>query len=402
VARPDGGRFLPGSLSAIPGHTTASDRLSSSEPKLARIGLIVNPVAGIGGRAALKGSDDRALVEQARALGAEQVAPGRAVQALQTLAPAGREVELMAGAGEMGEDEARAAGFDASVVGVARAATTAEDTRAAATAMAEAGVDLLLFAGGDGTAVDVLRAIGERVPVVGIPAGVKMHSAVFGVNARSAGELALAVVRGRAREPVDAEVMDVDEEALRAGFVSPRLYGYLRVPVEPSLVQAGKARSGAAERQAQDGIAAHIVERVLPGRLCLIGPGTTTRAIMTRLGLTKTVLGVDAVRDGELVAADADERTLLALVEAEPARVIVTPVGGQGFVFGRGNQQLSAPVLRQVGPDGIVIVATDAKLAALGGRPLLVDTGDAEVDEMLSGYRRVIAGYEREVVYRIG
>jgi predicted polyphosphate/ATP-dependent NAD kinase len=366
-----------------------------------RLGLVVNPVAGIGGRYALKGSDDPALVEQARARGAEPVAPGRALDALRVLASAKRELPLVTYPGTMGEDEAREAGLAARTIGSVGATTTAADTRAAAAAMADEGIDLLLFAGGDGTAVDVLQAVGERVPVLGIPAGVKMHSAVFAVNPRSAGRLALVAAEGGVRETAEAEVMDVDEEALRAGVVSPRLYGYLRVPVEPGLLQGGKARSAASDRAAQQAIAAHVVDHLLGDGLCLIGPGTTTRAILAALGLPKTVLGVDVVRGRGLVASDADETTLLELLEHERGRIVVTPVGGQGFLFGRGNQQLSARVLAQVGRENLVVVATEAKLAALGGRPLLVDTGDAAVDAALAGYVRVIVGYEREVVYRI-
>jgi predicted polyphosphate/ATP-dependent NAD kinase len=366
-----------------------------------RIGLVVNPIAGIGGRYALKGSDDPRLVEQARGRGAEPVSPARAVDALRVLASARAELELISYPAAMGEDEARAAGFEPRVVGTVRDVTTAADTRTAAAAMVGEGVDLILFAGGDGTAVDVLEAVGDRVPVLGIPAGVKMHSAVFAVNPRSAGRLALLVVQGTTREQAEAEVMDVDEDALRAGVVSPRLYGYLRVPVEPGLLQGGKARSAASERAAQRAIAAHVVDHVLGDRLCLVGPGTTTRAILEALRLPKTVLGVDVLRGRELVAADADEAVLLDLVKTESARVVVTPVGGQGFLFGRGNQQLSARVLERVGRENLVVVATEAKLAALGGRPLLVDTGDARVDAMLAGYLRIVVGYEREVVYRV-
>jgi predicted polyphosphate/ATP-dependent NAD kinase len=287
------------------------------------------------------------------------------------------------------------------VIGLVGAETTAADTRAAAKAMAEEGVDLLLFAGGDGTAVDVLEAVGGRVLALGIPAGVKMHSAVFAVNPRSAGRLALLVAEGRAQATMEAEVMDVDEDALREGVVSPRLYGYLRVPVEAGLVQGGKARTAASDRAAQQAIAAYVVDRLLQDRLWYVGPGTTTRAILEAVGAEKTVLGVDVVRERELVVADADEETLLRLASHEPASVIVTPVGGQGFVFGRGNQQLSARVLREVGLENVVVVATESKLAALAGRPLLVDTGDARLDRELAGYVRVVTGYDREVVYRV-
>jgi len=176
------------------------------------------------------------------------------------------------------------------------------------------------------------------------------------------------------------------------GFTSSDLawvvHGYLLVPVEPSLVQSGKARSGPGEQAAQAGIAGHVIDHVLDEHLCLIGPGTTTRTIMKGLGLEKTVLGVDVVRGRELVAADADEARLLQLTDGADARIVVTPVGGQGFVFGRGNQQLSARVITQVGCSNVTIVATDTKLAALGGRPLLVDTGDRDGYPRPSGFPR--------------
>lgn len=352
----------------------------------------MNPLAGIGGRLALKGSDDRALVDAALAAGSTPVAAERTRVALAALDPA---ATLLAAGGAMGADLAGTAVTDA------RASTTADDTRAAARALVEAGVDLLLFAGGDGTAVDILDAVGDRVPVIGIPAGVKMHSAVFGVTPRRAGELADAFLHGRVARTAPAEVMDVDEADLRAGTISPRLHGYLRVPVARALVQGGKARTAPAEASAQAAIAAHVVDRLLGEGPVLVGPGTTTAAIMTALGLHKSVLGIDVIAGGRLVLPDVDEEELLRFA-TPAARVIITPVGGQGFLLGRGNQQLSPRVLRAIGIDRIAIVATVAKLAALGGRPLLVDTGDTQLDEELTGYRRVVTGYGHETVYRIG
>ena len=351
----------------------------------------MNPVAGVGGRLALRGSDDRGLIEAALARGAAQAAGERARTALAAL-PA--DVEILAAGGAMG------AGIAGTPITPAIRASTAADTRAAAIALAEAGVDLLLFAGGDGTAVDVLAAVGTRLPVIGIPAGVKMHSAVFGITPRHAGELAAAFAAGRVCGDAPAEVMDVDETDLRAGVISPRLHGFLRVPVAAGFVQSGKARSAPAEAAAQAAIAAHVVELVLGHGVALIGPGTTTGAVMTALGLPTSMLGVDVVQGGRLIAADADEKALLALSGAD-AIVVLTPVGGQGFVLGRGNQQLSARVLRAIGPERLRIIATESKLAAFEGRPLLVDTGDPELDAALAGYRRVVTGYRHETVYRI-
>jgi predicted polyphosphate/ATP-dependent NAD kinase len=366
-----------------------------------RLGLVVNPIAGVGGPTALKGSDDPSLVAAALAGGADAPAPRRAGVALAALADAGAELEVLAGPLEMGEQAARAAGLGVEAVGsIEPGRTSAADTRRIARMLADRGVDLLLFAGGDGTAADLLAAVGERVPVVGIPSGVKMHSAVFATSPRAAAEVVLALAAGRVRELAEREVMDVDERAVRDGLVSPRLHGFLLVPVAPALLQSGKSRSLPAERAAQEGIAAYVAERYLDG-LVLVGPGTTTRVLLEQLGYEKAVLGVDVLRAGGLVAADVDERTLFDLVSHEPARAIVTPVGGQGFLLGRGNQQLSPRVLRRIGPGRVVAVATEAKLAALAGRPLLVDTGDRELDAAFAGYRRVVTGYGREVVYRV-
>ena len=364
------------------------------------LGLVVNPIAGMGGRFALKGSDDPELLAAARERGASPVAPQRAVEALRSLAPVRERLKLTY-PGEMGETEARAAGLEPVVVGSIGAVTSSADTRAAVCAMAERGVDLLLFAGGDGTAVDVLEAIGDRLPVLGVPAGVKMHSAVFAVNPKSAGG---ASHYASSTVPFATSARPRSWTSTRRSWwrlVSARLHGYLKVPVEPRLVQGAKTRSLAGELAAQEGIANHLVEHVLDDRTWFVGPGTTTRAVLQTLGLEKTLLGVDVIRDGRLLVADADEQTLLEVAAAGEAGIVVTPVGGQGFLFGRGNQQLSAPVFERVGRDRIVVIATEVKIAALGGAPLRVDTGDAALDESLSGYMRVIVAHNREIVYRI-
>jgi predicted polyphosphate/ATP-dependent NAD kinase len=368
-----------------------------------RLGLVVNPIAGMGGRLAFKGSDDVALVAAARARGEAAVAPARATEALRRLSALGGDVEVLAYAGAMGEDEARSAQLAPTVLGSTSRVTTAQDTRTAAAAMAERGVDLLLFAGGDGTAVDVLQAIGDRIPVLGIPAGVKMHSAVFAVNPRSAGELAASLAQDGVRSVRPAEVMDVDETLLRAGSVSARLHGFLNVPDARQHLQSAKARSLGSEAAAQDAIAHHLIDQVLGDGTWLIGPGTTTGVILARLGLEKTLLGVDVVRDGRCQIADADERSLLELLKTQDwdCGIVVTPVGGQGFLFGRGNQQFSARVIDQVDRERIVIVSTEAKIARLGGAPLRVDTGDPELDASLAGYTRIVVGYNREIVYPV-
>lgn len=365
------------------------------------LGLIINPIAGLGGRVGLKGSDGLVVQQRARELGARPAAGERAAQALQVLA-AVAGLELVTCPGEMGAEAALAAGLVPTVIGtIVPGHTTAEDTRRAAREMRERGVDLLLFAGGDGTARDVYDAVGLLLPVVGIPAGVKIHSAVFATGPRSAGELAALYLEGRVSRLREAEVMDIDEESFRRGVLAARLYGYLRVPQRSALLQGAKVGGGPTEPEVLSALARAVAERVEDDCLYILGPGTTTRAIAAALGLEKTLLGVDVLLGRRLLAADVGEARLLELVHERPARIIVTPIGGQGYLFGRGNQPISPAVIMAVGPGRLLVVSTPEKLQSLRGRPLLVDSGDAAVDRMLSGYVRVVTGYREETVYRV-
>ena len=368
-----------------------------------RLGLIINPVAGIGGRVGLKGSDGAEIQKRALALGAVPQAPSRAVEALERL-KAVEGLQIVTYPGEMGEDAARACSFEPEVIGaITPGQTTAEDTRDAASEMQRRGVDLLLFAGGDGTARDIFRAVGTDLPVLGIPAGVKIHSAVYATHPRSAGQLAALYLQGRVAGLREVEVMDIDEEAFRQNTLSARLYGYLKIPFRTSLVQSQKMPS-TGEASALAAIAEDIVTKMGEDVLYIIGPGTTTRAIAEEMGLDKTLLGVDAVLNGELVARDASESQLLALLDEHgegKIRIVVTPIGGQGYLFGRGNQQISPQVIERVGREQIIAVSTPEKLYALGSQPLLVDTGSRAVDEMLSGYLTVVTGYNERAVRKV-
>ncbi len=364
-------------------------------------GLIVNPIAGIGGRVGLKGSDGAEIQRRALELGAVPQSLNRAIQALERIKPVD-DLEVITYPGEMGEDAARACGFQPTVIGsIKPGETTPEDTVEAAQEMLRLSVNLLLFAGGDGTARDIYNAIGHSLPVLGIPAGVKIHSAVFATNPRSAGDLAALYLRGRVSRLREAEVMDIDEEAVRLGVVSARLYGYLKVPFQRRLLQGLKTPSSPGEQAAMAAIAADVVSNMEDGWLYVIGPGTTTRAITTRLGLDKTLIGVDVVAEGKLIAADVNESQLLKLIEGHKAKIIVTPIGGQGYIFGRGNQQISPGAIREVGRENIVVVSTTGKIHSLGGRPLRVDTGDQELDRMLGGYVQVVTGYDERIIYRV-
>jgi predicted polyphosphate/ATP-dependent NAD kinase len=363
-----------------------------------RLGLIVNPIAGMGGAVGLKGTDTAATLAEARARGAVPRAAERMAVALAALLARNVTPEIVAAAGNMGEAVARQEGLPPiTVPGGAAWTTHGSDTTRAAAALVAQGVELILFAGGDGTARCVYQGIGETVPALGVPAGVKMHSAVYATTPSAAGELAARFLRGGMRLR-SAEVMDIDEDAYRAGAVSARLFGVLSVPDDQAAVQGLKVGMVNRDPAAMAGIADDIAERMRPGQLVVIGPGTTTRAIAQRLGVAKTLLGVDLIRDGLVVCADATEAELLAAIEPGASDVIVTPIGGQGHFIGRGNQQISPAVLRRAGLQHLRVVATPEKLALLHNATLRVDTGDAELDRALAGYVRVITGYRRAAI----
>ncbi|TDD39991.1 ATP-NAD kinase [Actinomadura sp. KC06] len=370
-----------------------------------RFGLVVNPVAGLGGRVGLKGSDGADVQARARALGATPRAGERAELALAELrSRLDGGITVRTAAGSMGADAVASAGLTPEICYEPGSPTRASDTVRAAAALAPL-VDLLLFAGGDGTARDVLDAVALSVPVLGVPTGVKMHSAVFGVGPRAAGEAAALMAAGGVllRE---AEVMDLDEDAVRDGRASARLYGHLRVPDIPVRVQQRKMGGTVTSPASVSGIAADLARRLGgggpgPSGLLVLGPGGTTRAIAAALGADVPVMGVNVLAGGRVLAADVSAAELEALVKASPAWIAVTPIGGQGFLLGRGNQQISPDVLRAAGRDRLVVVATEAKLASLGGRPLLVDTGDEELDDELRGHLPVLTGHGRTAMYPV-
>ncbi len=375
------------------------------DPPVRRLGVIVNPIAGMGGRCALKGTDGAEILARARGLGAEPEAPGRALTALKALAAAGDGLEILTVSGPMGEDELRAAGLEPTVLFATDGdATSGADTRRAAREMIARGVDLLLFVGGDGTARDVCAEAGEDTVCLGVPAGCKIHSGVYGINPRGAGELAALYLAGRSPRVKQAEVMDIDEEAFREGRVTAELYGYLTVPADEARVQGGKAGRTQSEEHVLDAISYYLRDRLEPDCLAILGTGSTLLGVKRRLGIEGTLLGVDVVRGSELLAADASERDLLELLGpagGPPATIVVTVIGGQGYIFGRGNQQISPRVIERVGREHIIVVATKGKLAGLAGRPLLVDTGSEAVNELLRGYMRVVVGYDEEMVVRV-
>ncbi len=363
-----------------------------------RIGFVINPRAGLGGPLACKGSD-RLPPETRGTRGAE-----RAARALRPLVERRHQLSFVTAPGPMGEDLLAALGFDYRVLGTLGDPdlTGPDDTVAAVAAFQREGVDLVLFAGGDGTARDISGVVAPGQVVLGIPAGVKMHSGVFAVSPEAAAAVLLLLLDGKLVDVREQPVRDMDEAALARGEIRVRSYGDMAVPEAGGFVQRVKDSGREVEALVLEDIAADISELMIPGVLYLLGPGSTTFAIKEHLGIAGTLLGVDAVRDGELLGEDLDEGAILGLLSDCPQAVIVlTPIGGQGILLGRGNQQFSPRVLRQVGRDGLLVVATKTKITALEGRPLLLDTNDPELDKGLSGFIQVITGYRDRILYPV-
>lgn len=367
-------------------------------------GLLINPVAGLGGAVALKGSDGADVQAEARARGGVARGRERAARALAAAGVAAHQVRWLSWGGPMGADVLAAAGTAAEILGQPAQPSRAEDTGLAARAMRAAGADLLVFCGGDGTARDVLVAVGTELPVLGIPAGVKMHSGVFAATPESAGGLIAALVEGGLVRAAVAEVRDLDEAALRTGVVRPRFYGEMAVPEAGGFLQHTKEGGRESEALALQEIVAEVTERIAErGGIYLLGPGGSLMAVKTALGLPGTLLGVDVLHDGREAGRDVDAAWLVRYLSSHdaPATLVVSFTRGQGFLLGRGNQQLSPAVLRRIGREHLWVVGTRTKLVSLDGRPLLIDTDDPELDRHWSGLVRIITGYQDSLFYRV-
>ncbi|MFY8273143.1 ATP-NAD kinase family protein [Pseudoalteromonas sp. SSDWG2] len=368
-----------------------------------KLGFIINPVAGLGGSVALKGSDGAETAAKALALGAEPKSHLRAKAALEQLIPHQKQLQIYTASAVMGEYVAKDLGFNVDVVYQCNEPTTEIDTHAAAQALVNVGVDLILFAGGDGTARNICQAISDKVPALGIPAGCKIHSGVYAITPKAAGRVVEMLVKGELVTLADSDVMDIDEDAFRAGTVRAKRYGEMRVPSELRYVQAVKNGGGKEiDELVLADIAAHVVSEMDEDWQYVMGSGSTVAAVMEEMGLENTLLGVDLVHNQELIGQDMTAAQLLDACQQKPTKLVITLIGGQGHIFGRGNQQLSPTIIRAIGKENIILIATKSKLQALEGRPLICDTGDSELDDELSGYIQVTTGFNDHVLYAVG
>lgn len=378
-----------------------------------KLGFIINPVAGLGGSVALKGSDD--MVNEALELGAIPQANNRAALALEVLIPYQDSIEIYTASNQMGEDCAIALGFNVSVsYQMKTECTTAIDTHLAVEALIRKEVDIILFAGGDGTARDIAKSVItdelQPIPVLGIPAGCKIHSGVYAVTPKAAGRIIELMVNKELVTLSSGDVMDIDENLFREGVVKAKRYSEMLIPSELRYVQAVKSGGKESDELVLQDIAADVIDIMADAQdtQFIIGSGSTTAFLMEELHVNNTLLGVDLVCEQSLIANDLTEAELYDSIKCYPGitKLVVTLIGGQGHIFGRGNQQLSPRVIRSILSqegyrENIIVIATKAKLAELVNKPLISDTGDEKLDQELSGIMTITTGYKDHVLYPI-
>ncbi len=367
-----------------------------------KLGLVINPFAGIGGRVGLKGSDGELIKEKALSLGGLKLAGEKTKNCLNQFAEYFSKIEVYTVSSDMGAEVCTDIGLGFQVVYQAAQPSSGSDTKNAVKILQQQDLDLLLFVGGDGTARNVFEVYNEHQAVLGVPAGVKIHSGAYAISAEAAGLLVRDLIEGKMLSLVEADVVDIDEQAFRQGKVKARKYGYLQIPSLLQYVQAVKQGNQEVEELVLDDIAAELIESMQDDTYYVIGSGTTCAVIMQQLGLENTLLGSDIIYRGSLYQSDVVEKDLLELLSGGVKVIfIITVIGGQGHILGRGNHQISPEVIKQAGWKNFQIIATKSKLNGLNGRPLLVDTGDIELDHQLFGSKKVITGYRDFVLYPI-
>lgn len=368
-----------------------------------KIGLLINPIAGMGGKVGLKGTDGQAILAEAISRGAVPESARKAVKALEKLQPLKADIQFLVASGEMGQDVVVDLGFKYEVIHQMTSESSVEDSRQLLEKLLREEIDLILFAGGDGTARDVADTLPfeKEIPVIGIPTGVKIHSPVYAVTPEDAGELAFKFLSDHPLAILEKEVIDIEEAAFRRDKIITKVYGYLHVPYDESHMQNLKSPSLQSDADAQISGALQVIDDMKPDVFYIIGSGSTTHRILEELGLKGTVLGIDLVKNKELIAKDVYEQQILDLIGEAPAKLVVTPMGGQSYVFGRGNQQLSDKVLAKLDKEDLIILSTPTKLHSLKRQPLLIYTGNPEIDQKISGFYKVVTGYGQYSMYKI-
>lgn len=367
-----------------------------------RLALIINPYAGIGGEAALKGSDGQ--TEQALAYSSELRTPKRTQRFLQALGDCLPAIDFITAEGLMGQQVLEQENATVRYIAKVEQPSKASDSKRVALELAQQQPDLLVFVGGDGTARDMVDSIGLSVPALGVPGGVKMQSAVFAISPEAAAEVVKQMIAGDLVQVSERDVRDIDEQALREGRVRSQYYGGLLVPEQAQWIQAVKEGGREDERLVAEDIADYLSEiMVEQEKLMIVGPGSTTATWLEKLGIDYTLVGFDAILNGELLQKDLTARDILALLDRYPdALVVITPTGNQGFLLGRGNQQLNVEVLKRLDKSQFLIIASQSKLRSLEQRPLLIDSNDRALDQALAGFYPIITAWQQQILYPVG
>ncbi len=372
-----------------------------------RFGLIINPFAGIGGKVGLKGSDGVDIREEAFARGATKQAENRARTTLAPLVELASSVEWLCASGSMGQNLLKELGFKHTLVYQAKNPSEDLDTLELVKLLNQQDLDLVVFVGGDGTARNICSVIKPNLPVLGIPAGVKIHSGVYAITPKAAFKVLENILANKMVSLIEASVMDIDENAFREGHVKAKKYGTMLVPAEHEYIQATKVSTSQLNKEHevvyQADIAEFVIEQFDDDFHYLIGSGTSCAAVMDALDLPNTLLGIDWVHQEKVMQQDLNEQAILELLAKFPGKVkfIITIIGGQGHIIGRGNQQISAKVLTNLDKQDLIIIATKSKLAQLESKPLIIDSDDPQINQKFSGLHRVIVGYDDEIYYQI-
>ncbi|MFA5771317.1 MAG: ATP-NAD kinase family protein [Thermoplasmata archaeon] len=389
------------------------------------IGFLVNPIAGIGGKVGLKGTDGEKTLGKATKLGGKPIAPKKAIESLDIIKSNRKNIKFLTCSGDMGENELKRSGFSkkdyeivyksgkktiAKYTKETGTKTTAKDTKKACEKFlkeTKENIDLILFCGGDGTARDVVSVVGERVPIIGIPAGVKMYSGIFAETPSKAGlavvdyaNFAVSTKEAETIETEEVEIVDIDENEYRKGNLRLAIYGKAKTICDKNIIQVTKGIIDAeSEEDKKAEIGEHIIEMMEKEKdtFFILGPGTTTEKVTELLGIKKSLIGVSIIKEGKLIADDVNEKNILTIINKmknkNKIKIIISPIGNQGFIFGRGNQQLSADVIKKVGIENIIVIATPNKLKKID--TLRVDTGDRNLDKKFKGFWKVVIGYGR-------
>ena len=380
--------------------------------KIWNLGFLINPIAGMGGKVGLKGSDGDAILQKARILGAIPQATERAKNFLTELISLHSTLHFYSVQGIMGGNLLHEMGFNVDYVAhkdipnpTRLFETKSIHTKLLCWQFKVLGLDLLIFIGGDGTARDVCSEINLEIPCLGIPGGVKIHSSVFATTPQAGALLIKKYMEGKAflRE---SEVLDINEVAFRDNRIESQLFGYLTTPYLPQYSQASKMASPQTEEEHdnQFRIAQYIIKQMNSESddiWYLLGPGTTTRAVCELIEQEKSLLGVDLFHNKELIVKDLNEQEILQNIQDKQVKLIITPIGAQGFIFGRGNLQLSPKVLETIGLRNIIIIATKFKVSTLPEGKLRIDSRDFDFDRKFSGLHRVIVDYGELIIAEV-